>query len=278
MKTELLRYKIGFGVLMLLVIGLVGLVFVQASATKQDTKTTNAANRISDTLDNYIADNNVLPKSLSQAGIHNVPSTIHYRVLSSSKYTFCITYKGTSSGFDAASAAEDIASGGSISGDDTSSGSNFELDIPTSYHKGINCQTVEPYITTIQTPITHRPLQPQTPQQQAEVSGQQGTACDVSGYGTYYAGTIDSTTVGSGSGGSEPSPVVTVQPLVTTSQSAGAISGIQTLSIPADFNMFTSNCTAMSHSNLKAGDYVSVFLDNTDSTMPNALIDFSEAQ
>lgn len=145
---SLLKYKIGLAVLLVFAVGITVLVLIQASATKQDTKTYNSANTIANELNNYIDTNNTIPSSLGQAGIKNVPSTISYVVLSSTSYKFCATYKGSSSGFDAAGTVTDLMTG-SLSSDSSSSdtyGGNTDLYINPTYHKGANCQTIVPQI------------------------------------------------------------------------------------------------------------------------------------
>jgi hypothetical protein len=148
MDKRLSKYKAGLAVLMVLALALVAVVLVQASATKVDTKTNNTASSIADTLNNYVDTNNVIPATLAGAGVKSVPSTISYQKLSDGSYKFCVTYKGNSSGFNAGGVATDLLSGQLGAGAGDSSG-NTDLTIDATYHKGANCQTVQPsYITT----------------------------------------------------------------------------------------------------------------------------------
>ncbi len=144
MRSSLKAYKIGLGVLAIFAVGLAVYVFLQAGATKQDSKINDEANTISNTLNSYVDDNEIIPTTLAEAGIKNVPSTISYQRLSNSQYKFCITYKTTSSGFDATGTVTDMLTGGQIydSGGDFSD--NSDLYISDTYHKGVNCQTVDP--------------------------------------------------------------------------------------------------------------------------------------
>lgn len=144
MKATLLKYKIGLGVLFAFALVLVGVVMVQASSTKQDTKTNNAAQAIADKLNTYTSDNDTVPATLADAGAKNVPSTISYTKLSDTSYKFCATYKGDSSGFDATGVATDLMTGSS-STDSTPNlpADKSELMIDSTYHKGANCQTVQ---------------------------------------------------------------------------------------------------------------------------------------
>ncbi len=54
MKTALLKYKIGLQIIFVFSVIMVRFVVVQASGTKQDTKTNNAANDIADKLNTYV--------------------------------------------------------------------------------------------------------------------------------------------------------------------------------------------------------------------------------
>ena len=150
MKTTLLRYKIGLLMLFTFSVVLMGVVLVQASGTKQDTKTNAAAQAIADKLNTYVSDNNTVPATLADAGAKNVPSSISYTKLSDSSYKFCATYKGNSSGFDATGAASDLLTGsGGVSSLPNIPADNTELFIDSTYHKGANCQTVNPMVTPV---------------------------------------------------------------------------------------------------------------------------------
>lgn len=144
MKTTLLKYKIGLLILFVFAVALVGLVLVQASGTKQDTKTNNAAQDIADKLNTYVSDNNTAPATLADTGAKNVPSTISYQKLSDTSYKFCATYKGNSSGFDASGVATDLMTG-SVNSMPNLPADNSELIIDSTYHKGANCQTIQTF-------------------------------------------------------------------------------------------------------------------------------------
>lgn len=150
MKSHLLKYKIGLAVIALFTLGIVGFVVMQASATKQDTKTNSAANDIANKLNAYITDNQTVPTSLAQAGVKNAPATITYQKLSEDSYKFCATYKANSSGFDAASAVAEVASGGTADTGSSTFTDTSSLFIDTTYHKGTDCQTIKPLIAQTQ--------------------------------------------------------------------------------------------------------------------------------
>jgi len=148
MRSTLVRYKIGLLVIGLFTIILLVLVLVQAHAAKQDNETYRAANEIVTKLNNYNLDHDKLPSSLAAAHITNVPASVSYQKLSEGSYKFCVTYKATSSDFDATSALSDVASGhySSPSVSDSTEDSYY-LYLPSSHHKGANCQTVKSFTT-----------------------------------------------------------------------------------------------------------------------------------
>jgi type II secretory pathway pseudopilin PulG len=165
MHNSLRKYQIGLAIIGVFTLVLIVIVLVQASATKQDTKTTRVANDIATKLEAYISDKQAIPSSLSAIDVSDVPTTISYQKLSSSSYKFCLTYKSASSGFDAASAVSEVASGSyggsysSLSDSSASSSDTSYLSIPDTHHKGQNCQTIKPYIfsdssSTYNSPVT----------------------------------------------------------------------------------------------------------------------------
>jgi hypothetical protein len=187
MKTNLKKYKIGLLVLLVLTIGLAGLVIVQAGGTKQDAKTDTAANNIADTLNNYVDTNQIVPTSLSEAGVSTVPSSISYQKLSDSSYKFCITYKSNSSGFDASGAVSNVVTGGTIFNTPLQPADNSTLIIDTTHHKGANCQTVQPLISPTPVPLclgTNKagvacPNQPATTTSICDYNAQSTSGCKV---------------------------------------------------------------------------------------------------
>jgi hypothetical protein len=96
-------------------------------------------------LNSYVETSQTIPGSLRQAGVKSVPKTISYQKLSSSSYKFCVTYKGTSSGFDAPGVVNNLMTGSSdmSSGGLSDNSDNNDLYISTTYYKGVNCQTVK---------------------------------------------------------------------------------------------------------------------------------------
>jgi type II secretory pathway pseudopilin PulG len=157
MQRSLLKYRVGLGVIGLFTLAILIIVLLQASATKQDQKTFNAANNIAEQLNNYTY-NGVAPDSLSQAGINNVPSTISYHKMTAYTYYFCAKYKLASTDFSTSSIAQNIV----MRGIGVSAGSNNAPNSPTSlpdleidptHHKGWNCETVDLYNYNTTTPI-----------------------------------------------------------------------------------------------------------------------------
>ena len=143
------KYYIGFGVLLVLMVGCLIYVVSQAGATKTDRQTNDVVEKIASKLDTNISTVGDTPVSLQAAGINGVPSTIEYTRLSSSSYKICIDYKTGSSGFDAGWSSL-LLGGiyGSTSNPTPSSTdkSYFDSTIEFTHKKGQNCQTVTPYI------------------------------------------------------------------------------------------------------------------------------------
>jgi hypothetical protein len=150
MQRSLTKYRLGLSVIGLFTLVILVIVLMQASATKQDQQTFNAANNIATKLngDTY---NGVAPDSLSQAGITDAPNTITYTKTGYSSYQFCATYKQASTDFSASDVAQNVVmrgfSGGAGSGaNDQASYNNLpDLEINPVHHKGVNCQTVNLY-------------------------------------------------------------------------------------------------------------------------------------
>ncbi|MBI5906892.1 hypothetical protein HY857_02450 [Candidatus Saccharibacteria bacterium] len=148
------KYYIGLMLLMFGAIGLLVITLSQAKSAKTDKDTLDKAGSISTKLDNYISQKNTIPSDLAAAGIKDVPSTITYTKLSSSKYKLCATFSGASDGYDAGWASlftgalygSDSTTGrGSAPGD--TQGDYFDSYMLYTHKKGQNCQTVKPYIS-----------------------------------------------------------------------------------------------------------------------------------
>lgn len=143
MENTLKKYKLGFLAIGLITLGLFVWLVVQASATKSDAKTLKAAQTAADKLNSY---SQGVPDSLAAAGVKDVPSSIKYTKLSSTKYKFCVTYKTTSSDFDASNTLFSLATGGSLNNKyDYNSTDTSYLTVDSSHKKGTTCQTVTPY-------------------------------------------------------------------------------------------------------------------------------------
>lgn len=159
MQRSLTKYRIGLSLIGLFTLGILVVVLMQASATKQDQQTLNRANDIATQLNTYTY-NGIAPYSLSQAGINNVPSTILYTRTGASSYQFCVTYKQASSDFSATGVAQNVVARGFGGGTDDGSINNQsaynnlpDLEINPVHHKGVNCQTVDLYSYNNNTPI-----------------------------------------------------------------------------------------------------------------------------
>lgn len=145
-RSPIFKYQLGLAIIGVFTLVIVGLVLVQASATKQDTTTEKHANDIAEKLNNYVESKQAVPESLSNTGISDVPETINYKKVSASSYTFCTNYKATSSNFDSSAVALSLATGGKVDPGSSDYSSKDYLVIPSSHHKGANCQTISPYL------------------------------------------------------------------------------------------------------------------------------------
>ena len=148
MHGSLAKYKLGFGMVALFGIILVVIVVVQASATKSDNNTYQQASGIADKLNTYTESNNVIPDSLATAGVGDTPSSVNYHKLSNTSYQFCVTYKTTSSGFDASNVETQLltAEATAVGSSSSTPADNTYLYLDSTHHKGQNCQTISPVI------------------------------------------------------------------------------------------------------------------------------------
>lgn len=146
MKSSLLRYKIGLGVIGLFLVGVLVFVLVQANVAKQDLQTTKRANEIADKLNSYVNDNDVAPESLADANISNLPDAISYRKLSDTSYEFCITYRAANNGAPLQTVVDDATTNFDPytgAGGSTPSSNATSLYISGVHAKGRNCQTID---------------------------------------------------------------------------------------------------------------------------------------
>jgi len=144
-KGSLAKYKIGLGILSLFAVVLLVIVLTQANATRQDTNAYNQATTIANTLNNYVDNNGVIPLSLSDAGVSNIPTSVSYQKLSDSSYKFCVNYKTTSSGFDTTGVESELVTGSTDqSSSYSTSNLNTDLYLDSTHHKGENCQSITP--------------------------------------------------------------------------------------------------------------------------------------
>ncbi|HEY4161335.1 MAG TPA: hypothetical protein VGM08_04710 [Candidatus Saccharimonadales bacterium] len=148
----IIKYKIGLVVIGLFTVAMLVVVLVQAGATKQDTQTDKVANSMADSLNSYTDVHYNVPTTLREVDITKTSPYISYTRLSASKYKFCVTYKATSSDFDPSDAVgnvlmtgEGLGGGSTFPGDEIGDDAalNTDLYIPTSHHKGLDCQTID---------------------------------------------------------------------------------------------------------------------------------------
>lgn len=140
MKSPLLRYKIGLGILGGFTLALFILVLVQANSTKQDLQTTKQANAIADTLNSYTS----VPDTLADADIKHVSSAISYQKQSDTSYELCITYRAAGGSLPFHTVFDGITNVLTGFGDmgNASSYNPSSLVIPDSHAKGKTCQTI----------------------------------------------------------------------------------------------------------------------------------------
>lgn len=148
MRSKLLPYKIGLGVIGLFVLVLLILVVVGAGNYKHDTNLYQQATTIADKLNSYIINNDNIPANLNHAGINNAPTDISYTKLSGSSYKFCVNYRGNYDGFSSSQVEQQILNGGQSSSTSMNMSANgaSSLYLNPYYHKGENCQTVKPLL------------------------------------------------------------------------------------------------------------------------------------
>jgi hypothetical protein len=261
MGNQLRKYKLGLGVLLLFAVAITVVVLVQASSTKADTQTNNTASSIADTLNTYVDSNSVIPDSLAQAGVKNVPSAVSYQKISNSSYKFCVTYKGNSSGFDATGVVSNLVTGSLGTGSGASGIGNTDLFIDSTYHKGANCQTVTPsYITPQPQPCLGLRGAPC-------VNGGNPTTTTLCDYGPVETGGCSlhcSTTTPGAVAGTAPKVVDgTVSnisgsgsSLVLTVQDAKNVT--YTVSVTTSTGYYDSSCSSLDPSNVQSGDEVRV--------------------
>lgn len=141
-------YKLGLAAIGIFTLVLFIMVSVQASATKADNETYKKASSAADKINNYVTNKQKVPADLETAGVNNAPDSITYTKNSSSSYTFCVTYKTKSNGFDPSYVTSGLTSaalGGGVSdGTSTPYSSKTTLYIDSIHNKGKSCQTIKP--------------------------------------------------------------------------------------------------------------------------------------
>jgi hypothetical protein len=142
------KYQIGLAILGLITVAMTILVLVQAGGIKADSKTYAAAQQAATSLENYIASKQVVPASLSAAGITDTSDTIKYTKLSDSSYKFCASYRTASNpSFSASDLTGSLLTaqyGAQPSAQSYGTDGQTTLVVTSDHKKGDNCQTIKP--------------------------------------------------------------------------------------------------------------------------------------
>ena len=156
-QSSINAYRIGLTVLAVIALIIFAVVIDLASANNQDAQTQKTASKIGDKLNRYVNDKQIVPPSLTAAGINNVPANIHYAKESKGTYIFCVRYKSATSGSGIVDSLRSVLTGGF---NDSSGSGGSEVFIDPSHDKGNNCQTIDTAITTATaatTPVVQNP-------------------------------------------------------------------------------------------------------------------------
>jgi hypothetical protein len=289
---KLFKYKIGLAVIGVFTIGITVAALVLAGGAKQDTETEKAANRVATKLDAYIMKNYRIPDKLSDTGAASKDTkNITYKKLSESQYEFCVIYKTASSGYT--NPVDQVVSrgmydsyGGSSSYGSDGTESSY-LYISTTHKKGPNCQKIMPYgvsedyqfddspldISDYQFDESSTPSVISDPKEAAMASAEQDTVCYISGYASHYSAEVQKVETADGG------PVVptTTQDIILTLRPHEKAPDLQLTLKKGDVNVFDRDCTGQTISSFKKGDHVTVFFDNGDSYMLDAVVNFSRS-
>jgi hypothetical protein len=143
------KYYIGFAVLFIFVLGALVYTLEQGASYKNDKKTSDKFTQIANKLDQYTI-NNPVPDSLDQAGTKDIPDTITYTKVDSSKFKLCVTYDHEGNLFDAGwtSLLGGYSSSATYNTPSSASSSDqtyIDTSVAYNHKKGENCQTVKPY-------------------------------------------------------------------------------------------------------------------------------------
>jgi hypothetical protein len=147
MNKALIKYKIGFGVILLFTLVILGYLLVQANKVKYDNNLAKEATKVANQLNTYTDDNGVAPQSLSQVGIKSY-SGITYRATSYNSYEFCVKYKTSVSNVSATSVEQQIQASEYGYSDTQTNYNNAsdgfsDLEIYPGHSAGNNCQSID---------------------------------------------------------------------------------------------------------------------------------------
>jgi hypothetical protein len=257
-KSSLVKYRIGLGVIALLTLIMFVAVLDLASAHKQDAQTQRTANSIADKLDNYINDKEKVPASLAEAGVKNLPSNMTYRKKTADVFEFCITYKSSNKSSGTVGTIQNVLMNGSLDEGGYYSGAS-DLEINPVYHKGKNCQTVNTYVSSNDTSSTDTTTKPvQTPY----VKNADGsyTVCGVK---TNYFETEGPITRAA----TPPSSSVSLN-----ATSAPYVGAYELVLISPSSQIFDNSCKTLAAADLHVGDDVDVFNITSPTTSAVSII------
>jgi hypothetical protein len=258
-KSSLVRYRIGLGVIALLTLIVFVLVLDLASAHKQDAQTQRTANSIADKLDNYINDKEKVPASLAEAGVKNLPSNMTYRKKTADVFEFCITYKSSNKSPGTVGTIQNVLMNGSLDEGGYYSGAS-DLEINPVYHKGKNCQTIDTRLSSIaSTSTTTQATQPvQTPY----VKNADGSYT-VCGVNTNYFETEGPITRAA----TPPSSSISLN-----ATSAPYVGAYELVLISPSSQIFDNSCKTLAAADLHVGDNVDVFNITSPTTSAVSII------
>jgi hypothetical protein len=142
------KYYIGLAVLAFLALGAVGYTISQGSSAKKDKQTNDKFKEVASKLDPYTYNGSSLPSSLSAVGLKDIPPTIQYTKVSSTKFKLCVTYYNNSNLFDSGwysllGGYTSTTSDSNSSLQQTDTKAYIDTMVIYSHKKGENCQTVQ---------------------------------------------------------------------------------------------------------------------------------------
>lgn len=142
------KYYFGLIVLLMLTLGLTSYVLAAGKDGKKDEETNKKLDSINTKLNDHLYSENMIPASLEEVGVKDVPSTITYQKLDDERFKICVHFDSESSAFDAGPLA--LLTGLVFRAPTPEPSSDEELtyfdgySLMFNHKKGENCQTVKP--------------------------------------------------------------------------------------------------------------------------------------